>query len=253
MKDKIAYRIINDIYDSILKGNHFGNIPVNQGFGYSIFRKSNQKIERFGIVGTYRYEKFKTEHLGARISFLPLESIVSPILVSNGLMGDSILEELPATISFSTANDFLVANKDALTTFALERLPIVIEKETDIDIFIQAHIDFYFQFIEPFFNSWRDIRDLLPLIENITPKMAFNLLGSGAVFKRLTIWKLCNHPEYEKRINERIKQFSESQKNNPGEIQFERFLTSAIQLSEVLSKTEPLYNWDPAYLIPKES
>ncbi|PZX20599.1 hypothetical protein LX69_00019 [Breznakibacter xylanolyticus] len=248
MKDKIAYRIINDIYDSILKGNHFGNIPVNQGFGYSIFRKSNQKIERFGIVGTYRYEKFKTEHLGARISFLPLESIVSPILVSNGLMGDSILEELPATISFSTANDFLVADKDALTTFASERLPIVIENETDIDNFIQAHIDFYFQFIEPFFNRWCDIRDLLPLIENMETSKAFDFFGTGAVFKLLTIWKLCNHPKVSFEIERWENNFLQMRKNDPTEIQYERYYNASNQLSEVLSKTEPLYEWDPEYL-----
>ena len=75
-------------------------------------------------------------------------------------------------------------------------------------------------------------------------------MGKG-LERKLIIWKLCNHPNYDSLLKQKLEGYANYVKVNPNQNASARKFKHLQQIAKRLEKTSPLYDWDEKYLEPK--
>lgn len=133
----------------------------------------------------------------------------------------------------------------------LEKLPIALDTVEGVDnacSLIQTYIE---QEALPFFNYWQDIRDFIPFLETDDINFLSNIFAGDALFKKIIIWKLCSHPQYNEFITKKTVALAKRLNEIPNDKFFKNSYNRFLKLLKTLEKTKPLYEWDETYLIQK--
>lgn len=199
--------------------------------------------------------------------FLETEKIIKGIFL--GSIDDLLTTNIIASINFKEIENILYPNEDqfSITTInininkhlfshkvgesILSQLPISLDTEAGIDKACQLIQHYIKQEALPFFNYWKDIRDFLPFLETDDISLLSDIFSGDALFKKIIIWKLCSHPDFneftEKKTNQLTKRLHEIPKDKSFKKNYDRY----IKILKTLEKTKPLYEWDEKYLIQK--
>ncbi len=104
------------------------------------------------------------------------------------------IDESDYTTSFTILDSLfpLVFDKK----FILDK-PIIFKTESDIDKGIAYVKSYIKEFAEDYFAYWNDIRAFLPFLESKNVRYLNDLLVGKGIERKLIIWKLCNHPNYD--------------------------------------------------------
>lgn len=103
----------------------------------------------------------------------------------------------------------------------------------------------------PFFEYWSDLRSLLPFIETSVPSELAEILSHRLIEKKMIIWKLCSHPQYDFFIQERKEILEKAMRRNPQKKNLSEMYSAIEVMEDRLINVEPLYVWDDSLLIPK--
>ena len=141
---------------------------------------------------------------------------------------------------------------NAIDMRMLNQLPISLVDEEDVDKACELIKLYITQNAIPFFNYWQDIRDFLPFLETDDNGVIANIFSGDGFSKKVIIWKLCSHPNYELLTNGMLKMFAQEIEDSPNDKLLKKDYKKYLNLIKVLENTKPLYEWDEAYLIKKE-
>jgi hypothetical protein len=172
------------------------------------------------------------------------------------------------TIRFNLIEDLLNKNTDNYTTNSSQlfwnkifpntfdnnlRLdkPIIFKAESDIDKAIDYVKNYIKEFVNDYFTYWTDIRLFLPFLETKNVRFLNDLLVGKGIERKLIIWKLCNHPNYESFLADRLVKYKEYIEENPKEKATIKKFKHIQQIVKRLEKVKPIYDWNPSYLTPK--
>lgn len=126
-------------------------------------------------------------------------------------------------------------------------LPISLSTEEGVTQACELIKMYYEQVAVPFFNYFKDVRALLPFIENADlPNLHKTLLSDG-IMKKAILWKLCNHSRFME-----FKSFIEAIYNEDLAINAnDKSALKGLEFFKQLEDVKPIYNWDDIYLIAK--
>lgn len=213
--------------EDILTKNNFELIESreNSCIIYDYRKNTNQVIINIGFLR--RDKRLKGFYYG--VNFIEMESIVSPILQKNELVG----REYKA----KNIDDSFYIEKEKKHNLSDDGVSIY-EGETIIEIFDL----FYDQEALPFFEKWKDLSVLYEYIKDKTEDELWDILGQFAPIKKATILRLCNDPNYQSFIDNFVKRREEILALRPDSIDVQRYYHASKELKEILDKTEPVYN-----------
>ena len=175
----------------------------------------------------------------ASIYFKNIEKIIDPKF---------ILGENNPTIDID-GHQFLFNKDKSIEVHSL--LPIDLSTEKDLQQSCQIIEQYVKQIAEPFFSYWQDIRTFLPFLETDDIRFLSTMFCGDALFKKLVIWKFCNHPNYEEYKIEKLKLIESRLQEKSNDKIYKRNYTKLKKILKTLEKTEPLYDWDNKYLEKK--
>ncbi|WP_431244900.1 hypothetical protein ACQ9BO_12160 [Flavobacterium sp. P21] len=133
----------------------------------------------------------------------------------------------------------------------LNQLPANLDTESGVEKACHLMRQYIQQEALPFFNYWQDIRDFLPFLESDDINFISDIFYSDALFKKIIIWKLCSHPQYNNFTDKKTEQLTKRLLEIPKDKSFKKNYDRYIKILKTLEKTKPLYEWDEKYLIEK--
>lgn len=211
----------------ILTKNHFKLIESKEDdcIIYDYRKITNQAIVNISFLR--REKRLKGFYYG--INFIEMESIVSPILQKNELVGRAYKAE--------NIDDSFYIEKEEKYNLSNNGVSIY-EEETIVKIFDV----FYNQEALPFFEKWKDLSVLYEYIKDKTEDELWDILGQFAPMKKATILRLCNDPNYQSFMDNFVKRREEILALRPDSVDVQRYYNASKELKEVLDNTEPIYN-----------
>lgn len=147
--------------------------------------KDNEDIKyKFHITGSLDNEDCLTIKVSSiKITYVEVEKIVLPILVKYGYLGESAYQE-PIT--------FIPPNQS-------EFKRMVLTNAVAFEGFSEKFKLYYNSQLSPIIKRYRSLNDLSELLEDVPQNELSDIVIKG-VYKKITIWKLTNNPNYEKYI-----------------------------------------------------
>jgi hypothetical protein len=233
IKKKATDRLTTDLFN--LAGYKLKKGGLGGGFN---FRNSN-KENRIFIIGcgmSIYGETSILRHISAGIIFLEIEEIFAPLVAKNGLMGADLKSTDNSTIGIPQIPGF--ENRD----YTKYNEDLTITDEIGVDILVDRIKEYYYEFAAPAFDSFTSIEQFVPIIESMTIIELSDYFGSGAIFKKAIIYRLCNHKDYEQYISERIQLLKQRLDGESPDVKTINWYKTAIELKEILDSTPPKYN-----------
>ncbi len=183
-------------------------------------------------IGCWLKNGMELTNYNAYITIKPVETIIQPILIKHSIIGKGNKELQTTTSLFQSDPEFY-------QKFSSERKAYRVEKERDIEK-MGEDISFFVQsYCLPFFERWQDLKSVCKIIE-IVPNDKLNLLlGNGAVFKKLILYRFCEHPNFQEYFKWLYEGFVEGWKRNPKrDILFKHHADVLIDLMPLLEITK---------------
>ena len=131
-----------------------------------------------------------------------------------------------------------------------DQLPIVIKSIADVNTVSNLIEQFYYQDAKPFFEYWQDIRMFLPFVEEDN-EAAIELLGNNYILRKMALWKLCDHPRYDKFVTQRVSILDNALQDDPENEDYMSVLKEINIKYEELKNVKSSYEWNPENLIIK--
>lgn len=204
------------------------------GFGFYNHSFDNRSLFIGCSIAKYG-EKSIVGHIGGSIIFKEIEYLLIPLLVKNKLMSESADEKTSTTISI---ND-IPSLKDV--DFSKYSEDIVIYDETGVSVLVERMKVFYQEIAAPAFESFISIEQLVPIMQSKSVIEISQIFHFG-LFTKAIIYRLCNLPDYNTFINERIDAFEKAMTSGDKDIDTLKWYNTLIELKEILDNTEPKYN-----------
>ena len=134
-----------------------------------------------------------------------------------------------------------------------DHFPILFDKESDVEKAFNLYRKFIEQDAIPFFNYWTDITVLIPYLETgFFEPDNYKALSGDWVVKRAIIWYQTSHPKFEEYYQFHMERYESLFETRPRD---EKDIKKAIKkmntVYKKLKNSDPLYEWDPAFLIKK--
>jgi hypothetical protein len=211
--------------------------------GVSFERIYNTRKHKFGLALRGSDENIFIG-FNADIYMLEIESIITPNLVKNGIIGDSVLHTFQPTIGIAAHHK--LKGLELLSEYE-KNISIELVSSKDLDALLPMINSYWNNNVKSFFDNWTSILDFVPIIENADNKKLIEIFDLHGRYKKLIIWRLCNHPEYDSYMDEIILLIENALKINPNEKFYHQHLNAHKELKEVLAKSFPLYEWDEKY------
>lgn len=226
--ETIEKRIIEKFSDVIFK------MKIDTSVGGVSFHSIDKNIRRgFGCAITNYHHFHICEGFNATIAFYDVENLISPVLVKNELLGNSVLKEKQSTIGLKIQNSIGIETPLSLTK-------IKITDESTLSEFIEIFKRVYDSEVTPFFSKWSDLSELKEFILNQTDDdILFSVLGSMMPFRKAAILRLCNSSTYQSYMDSFYNEQLDLYNKNPNDISNMRYYNAARELKEILNKTEP--------------
>lgn len=181
--------------------------------------------------------------LKARISFFSIEEILRPAFATD--------KDTNYSVTLTTDQHGFIFNK-AIGVGVYEYLPLELNSPVALETMRSLILRFVEQDALPFFEYWKDIRCFLPFIETSDIRNVVNNVFAGdALKKKMVIWKLCSHPQFEKLASDRLSIYEQAISDNPNDAPLKKESKAFQSFVKQLQRTEPLYEWDPEYLKQK--
>ena len=178
------------------------------------------------------------DRLDSWISFSAIESILRPAFKVDRNTDFNV------TIA-SKQNDYL--RNLSLNESIYSNLPLTIDSDAALErtrVLIQQFIE---QDALPFFSYWSDIRRFLPYLETEDIVVVANdVFYNEGMKKKLIVWWLCGHPNYDKFKRERLAVYEDDMETLDAYDQ--RCYKSLLTTIKRLEKVTPLYVWDGSWL-----
>ncbi|CEN52969.1 conserved hypothetical protein [Capnocytophaga canimorsus] len=194
----------------ILTKNHFKLIESKEDncIIYDYRKITNQVIVNISFLR--REKRLKGFYYG--INFIEMESIVSPILQKNELVGRAYKAE--------NIDDSFYVEKEEKYNLSDSGVSIY-ESETIIEIFNL----FYTQESLPFFEKWHNLNVLYEYIKDKESREELSeILGQFWQFKKATILRLCNDPNYQNFMDNFVKRREEILALRPDSVDVQKIL-----------------------------
>ncbi len=204
------------------------------------FLTKNEKNRTLQFGGGDLFKK-SFNGLSCYVTFLNFENLSKPT--------NTEPEDLDSLVSMRP----YIHNKLLPYDFGLnifDQFPIVIKSIADVNTVSNLIEQFYYQDAKPFFEYWQDIRMFLPFLEEDN-EAAIELLGNNYIIRKMTLWKLCNHPKYEEFVSTRISILENVLKEDSENEDYIDVLNTIKAKYRELREIQPDYNWNPDYLIVK--
>lgn len=205
--------------------------------GYSFVKKTSKiRCEvGFSIEEDYLNNSVKAHSFWASIAYPEMENILHYILAKNDLFGKFISTDEISSSFF---------NKDEKKIFLGEiGEGIFIKNDIDLENLISKLQVFFSNDALPFFEKWKDLSVLYEYIKDKESREELSeILGQFWQFKKATILRLCNDPNYQSFMDNFVKRREEILALRPDSVDVQRYYNASKELKEVLDKTKPIYN-----------
>lgn len=228
MKDKIV-----EMLEGIIPSEFTLEIDDD---GYASFKK--EETDRLMAVGLGSILKGTFRGIGGSVSFFHVEKILRPSFIKDKDYNYSttITTKEHCFLRGISRNEFIYSN-----------LPLTIDSDAALE---KARV-LIRQFIEqdalPFFSYWSDIRKFLPYLETEDIVVVANdVFYNEGMKKKLIVWWLCGHPNFEKFKRERLAVYEDEMQTL--DAYDHRSYKSLLTTIKRLEKEKPLYAWDSSWL-----
>ena len=175
--------------------------------------------------------------LNAFVAFFSVESIIRPAFIKD--------RNIDSNVTTSLREHKYLTNSSFCNVY--DNLPLTIDSDAALE---RARV-LIRQFIEqdalPFFSYWSDIRRFLPYLETEDIVVVANdVFYNEGMEKKLIVWWLCGHPNYDKFKRERLAVYEDEMETL--EAYDQRCYKSLLTAIKRLEKVKPLYEWDSSWL-----
>jgi hypothetical protein len=201
--------------------------------GFTFESKYENRILTFGCSISDYADVQKLNGLNANITFLEVEKIVTPILVKNKLLGESVLENYQPTIGI------IIQNSESLNLeYAQKEIDIKVDEDAkELTAIIEM---FYIKEVIPFFNTWNNLSVLRDYINNTEEDQLWDILGTLMPFKKAVILKLCNDPNYQSYMDDYFNEQKSYFEEDAQDTDNVRYYNASKELKKVLDDISPI-------------
>ncbi len=222
-------QIANTIESRLSLGDDF-SFSFSQKFGAGI-KITQKKVHKVNIlsIGFTKYNYYKFETIAAGIAFIDLNKLLAkifPDIPSDSVnIKNSISERVNGISSGENVYPFL---------------PLEINSEEQVNKVSDLVNTFINEDAYPFFDQWKTLHDLIPVLEKLNPREISEILGGNGVPEKALIWYLSDHPEKEGYLMNWINKYETKSMENPDEDAYKEHLDILLKIKQVSKSILPL-------------
>lgn len=222
-------QIANTIESSLNLSDDF-NLSFTQKFGAGV-KITQNKGHKVNIVsiGFTKYNHYQFETIAAGIAFVDLNKLLAKIF--SDVPSDSV--NIKNSISIKTDGIGSGENVYPLLPVEINNVDQLRKVSDLISTFLEE--DAY-----PFFDQWKTLKDLIPILEKLNPREISEILGGSGVPEKALIWYLCDHPEKDDYLKTWINKYETKSMENPDEDAYKEHLDVLLNIKQVSKSILPL-------------